>query len=431
MQFQDVIPEYNPSQTGIDVSDDGARSASLGGDVKAEESEVTLNNIDAKAAKMCKLAADRDDVKTKRIVETIRSFLADPRPIKIHPVRVWCKHVKCPSASITRVIAEFDESRKKWQLRLMCTPQGKVETTYTFALPDGPTTRTLIFDMDGEGPMPIEDIAEFFELSTRRGAENGGKDEFTPRCKPDVLKALLSKSQGGATLTGADAKEIVLCPKEKQLPRMLGSINVIARVVPHVPPTLRVLSLFLSHHVMGGINVMTTNDIATVARCDKHTVTVAVRIASTDSVDPLKKTHWREKKRTHENAPEPPRVKQIKREVDGEDGDDEYEIEESVGTTIHWHLQTMKHGQPSNKSARSDAISQLIDSLAVLSGIPDAANAMENNPDAVLEGIRKTMEAVRGARAGLFRELDDDMEAERKAMAKSEQIQKIAALLRK
>ena len=423
MQFDNIIPEY--------ASDDGVRGASLGGGVKAEESEVTLDNIDAKVAEMCALTAYQYAANTKRISETIRSFLTDPRPIRIYPVRVWCKKAKCPSASITRVIAEFDGYNKKWCLRLMCTPQGKVETTYTFALPDGPTTRTLIFDMDGEEPMSIEDVAEFFELSTRRGADGGGKDEFTPRCKPDALKALLSKSQDGGTLTGADAKEIVLCPKEKQPPRMLGSINVIARTESHVFPTLRILSRFLSHHVVRGTNVMTADKIAAVARCDKHTVTVAVRIAPTDSVDPQKKTLAYERKRSHENAPEPPRVKQLKREVDGEDDDDDYEIEESVGTTIHWHLQTMKHGQPSNKSARSDAISQLIDSFAVLSGIPDAANAMENNPDVVLEGVRKTMEAVSCARSGLFRELDDDIEAERKAMAESEQIKKIAALLRK
>lgn len=420
MQSDDIIPEYNPSQTGDDVSD---------GDVKAEASEVTLDNIDAKAAEMCAMTGDGGDVRTKRIVETIRSVLSDARPIRIHPVRVWCKQFTCPSALITHFIAEFDKTQRQWRLRLACTPQGKFSTTYTFALPAGPTTRTLSFDMDGEGPMPIEDVAEFFELSTHRGAENGGKDEFTPRCKSGVLEALLSKSQNGATLTGADAKEIVLCPKEKCLPRMLGSINVTTISEPRTRPTLRALSLFLSHNVLGGVNTMTTSDVAKVARCDKHTVTVAARIASTDSVDPLKRTHWRKKKRSHEDAPEPPRVKQIKRE--DADEDDDYEIEESVGTTIHWHLQTMKHGQPSNKSARSDAISQLIDSLAVLSGIPDAANAMENNPDTVLEGIRKTMEAVRDARVGLFRELDDDMEAERKAMAKSEQIQKIAALLRK
>jgi hypothetical protein len=421
MQSDDIIPEYNPSQTGDDVSD---------GDVKAEESEVTLDNIDAKAAEMCAMTGDGGDVRTKRIVETIRSVLSDARPIRIHPVRVWCKQFKCPSALITHFIAEFDKTQRQWRLRLACTPQGKFSTTYTFALPDGPTTRTLSFDMDGEGPMLIEDVAEFFELSTRRGAGNGVKDEFTPRCKPGALEALLSKSQDGATLTGADAKEIVLCPKEKYLPRMLGSINVTTIREPRTRPTLRALSIFLSHNVLGGVNTMTTNDVAKVARCDKHTVTVAVRIASTDSVDPLKRTHWREKKRSHEDAPEPPKIKQLKREDDDED-EESYEINESVGTSIHWHLQTMKHGQPSNKSARSDAISQLIDSLAVLSGIPDAANAMENNPAAVLDGIRKTMEAVRVARAGLFRELDDDMEAERKAIAKSEQIQKIAALLRK
>lgn len=425
MQVDNIIPEY--------ASDGGARGASLGGDAKAEEFEVTLDNIDAKVAEMCALTACQYAANTKRISETIRSFLTDPRPIKIHPVRVWYKNAKCPSASITRVIAEFDGYNKKWCLRLMCTPQGKVETTYTFALPDGPTTRTLIFDMDGEGPMSIEDVAEFFELSTRRGAESGGKDEFTPRCKLDILKALLSKSQDGATLTGADAKEIVLCPKEKQPSRILGSINVIARTEPRMLPTLRILSRFLSHHVVRGTNVMTANDIATIDRCDKHTVTVAVRNAPTDSMDPQKKTLAYERKRSHENAPEPPRVKQLKREVDGEDtdGDDDYEIEESVGTTIHWHLQTMKHGQPSNNEARTNAISQLVDSFAVLSGIPDAANAMDTNPEAVLEGIKRTIEAVRGARAGLFRELDDDMEAGRKAMAKSEQLQKIAELLRK
>lgn len=423
MQSDDIIPEYNPSQTGDDVSD---------GDAKAEESEVTLDNIDAKAAEMCAMTGDRGDVRTKRIVETIRSVLSDARPIRIHPVRVWCKQFTCPSALITHFIAEFDKTQRQWRLRLACTPQGKFSTTYTFALPAGPTTRTLSFDMDGEGPMPIEDVAEFFELSTHRGAENGGKDEFTPRCKSGVLEALLSKSQDGATLTGADAKEIVLCPKEKYLPRMLGSINVTTISEPRTRPTLRALSFFLSHNVLGGVNTMTTSDVAKVARCDKHTVTVAVRIASTDSVDPLKRTHWREKKRSHTDAPEPPKIKQLKREDDDED-EESYEINESVGTSIHWHLQTMKHGQPSNKEARADAILQLIDSFAVLSGIPDTVDVMENNPATVLDGIRKTLEAVRGARIALLKEIDSDMDAERAlaaAVARHTQMQAIMELLK-